>query len=265
VGAGILEPIVDASVVLNDSNEIEEQFGSDVAKAVRSLNRIDNKDWVPPALLRLWKRSEGDETSVAEFLKQLERLSYYLSVTRADINTRIARYAAVMDEFEPRAGKSKPKNGLALSSEEQADFLEALDGPLYLKSRVCKPVLQRLDEALSSGGASYDKLVSIEHVLPQTVTEKSEWAKLFPDEAQRDNWTHRVANLVFLTRRINTRASNWDFGRKKKEYFASKDGTSPFPITQAVIQAKTWSLDHLEVRQKQLLKELAKVWQLKAA
>jgi Protein of unknown function DUF262/Protein of unknown function (DUF1524) len=260
----ILEPVVDASVFLNDDDEIEKQFGSDVAEAVRSLNRIDNKDWVPAALLRLWKRHEGDETSVAEFLKQLERLSYYLSVTRADINTRIARYAAVMDEFEPRSGKANPKNGLALSSEEQGGFLEALDGPLYLKSRVCKPVLQRLDEALSSGGASYDKLVSIEHVLPQTVTGKSEWAKLFPDEAQRETWTHRIANLVFLTRRINTRASNWDFTRKKKEYFASKDGTSPFPITQAVIQAKSWSLDHLEARQKQLLKELAKVWQLKS-
>jgi hypothetical protein len=96
------------------------------------------------------------------------------------------------------------------------------------------------------------------------VTEKSEWAKLFPDETQRDNWTHRIANLVFLTKRINTRASNWDFARKKKEYFTSKDGTSPFPITQAVIQAKAWTLDHLEARQKQLIKELGKVWQLQA-
>jgi hypothetical protein len=150
----ILEPIVDASILLSNGGQIDEQFGSDAAKAVRSLDRIDNKDWMPPALLRLWKRKEGDDTSVAEFLKRLERLSYYLSVTRADINTRIARYAAVMDEFEPRAGKAKPKSGMELSSEEQARFLEALDGPLYLKSRVCKPVLQRLDEALSSGGAS---------------------------------------------------------------------------------------------------------------
>jgi hypothetical protein len=106
-------------------------------------------------------------------------------------------------------------------------------------------------------------LVSIEHVLPQTVNEKSEWAKLFPDEAQRAEWTHRVANLVLLTRRINTRASNWDFERKKKEYFGSKDGTSPFVLTQGVLQTSQWTLDHLQTRQKTLIDKLGTVWQLK--
>jgi hypothetical protein len=123
--------------------------------------------------------------------------------------------------------------------------------------------LQRLDEALSSGGASYDELVSIEHVLPQTVDEESQWAELFPEEAQRAEWTHRLANLVFLTRRINTRASNWDFERKKKEYFTSKDGTSPFPLTQGVLQTEKWTVDHLTSRQDALLGTLCKVWQLK--
>jgi Protein of unknown function (DUF1524) len=77
----------------------------------------------------------------------------------------------------------------------------------------------KLHEALSAGGASYDELVSIEHVLPQTVDEKSEWATLFPDEAQRAEWTHRLANLVFLTRRINTRASS---GADKRRESASR-------------------------------------------
>jgi Protein of unknown function (DUF1524) len=113
-----------------------------------------------------------------------------------------------MDEFEPRSDKSKPSEGLALTTAEQREFVLALNGPLYQKGRVCKPVLQRLDEALTSGGATYDELVSIEHVLPQTVEGGSEWATLFPDEPQRAEWTHRLANLVFLTRRINTRASN---------------------------------------------------------
>jgi hypothetical protein len=99
-------------------------------------------------------------------------------------------------------------------------------------------------------------------VLPQTVDPGSDWPRLFPVQVQRDEWTHRLANLVFLTRRINTRASNWDFDRKKREYFASADGTSPFPLTQAVLQAKQWSLEHLVLRQEQLVKRLAQVWQL---
>jgi hypothetical protein len=124
--------------------------------------------------------------------------------------------------------------------------------------------MQRLDEALSSGGASYDELVSIEHVLPQTVDDGSEWALLFLDEQERSDWTHRLANLVFLTHRINTRASNWDFERKKKEYFASSDGSSPFVITQGVLQTEKWTPEHLWVRQKQLIGRVCEVWQLKA-
>jgi hypothetical protein len=262
--SNILEPLSDALLLLAEPNEISQQFGSAAAKAVRSLGRIDNKDWVPPALLRLWKRSPEDNTTVANFLIELERLAYFLFVTRADVNDRIQRFSAVMDAIDPRDGKAVPVNGLSLSDVEQNDFLATLSGALYLKTRVCKPVLQRLDEALSSGGASYDELVSIEHVLPQTVDDGSEWAKLFPDKFVRQEWMHRLANLVFLTRRINTRASNWDFHKKKITYFASKDGTSPFPITQEVVQADKWDVSFLEKRQNHLIGKLSEVWRLRA-
>jgi hypothetical protein len=200
---------------------------------------------------------------VGKFLIDLERVAYSLFVTRTDVNGRIARFAGVMDEFEPRPGRSSVPVGLTLTHEEQRQFVDALSGPLYRQSRVCKPVLQRLDEALSSGGAAYDEfVVSIEHVLPQTVDAGSEWAELFPDDAERDRWTHRLANLVFLTRRINTRASNWTFVKKKTEYFNGKDGTSPFPLTQGVQDADVWGPDVLCGRQKKLVPRLCDIWQL---
>jgi hypothetical protein len=261
----ILEPIVDVSELLARSSDVQTQFGLEAAKAVRSLGRIDNKDWLPPVLLRLWKRSPNDTVGVANFLIDLERLAYFLFVTRADVNERISRFTAVMDEVDPRPSKMSPNVGLALKPEEQATFLDALAGPLYNKSRVCKPVLQRLDEALANVSAGYDDPTSIEHVLPQTVDPDSEWAILFPDEEARAAWTHRIANLVFLTKRINTRASNWDFERKKVEYFASKDGTSPFPLTQGVLQTNNWTPEHLQERQAKMLAVLAKTWRLQSA
>jgi hypothetical protein len=208
----------------------------------------------------LWKRKSGEKESVSEFLIRLERVAYYLFVTRAGVNDRIARFAAVMNEIDLREGAKG--NGLALADGEQSEFIQQLDGDIYLKSRVCKPVLQRLDEALSTGGASYDELVSIEHVLPQTVDDDSEWKKLFPDDEERAAWTHRLANLVFLTHRVNTRASNWDCERKKAEYFGSEDGSSPFVITQEVLRTKQWTLQHLIKRQSHLLQRLAEVWKL---
>jgi hypothetical protein len=122
-------------------------------------------------------------------------------------------------------------------------------------------VLLRLDEALSSGGATYEPL-SIEHVLPQTVDSGSEWERLFPDRKEREIWTHRLANLVFLTRRVNSRASNWAFDRKKTEYFTSRDGAAPFPLTVGVLRADRWTSAHLASRQRELLKRLAEVWDL---
>lgn len=255
-----LEPLADAWELLEDDAEVRAAYGPEAARAVRSLARIDNKDWLPPALLRLWHRGPGGATEVAEFLIDLERLAYYLFVVRADVNERIARYAEVLDAIHP--GTAPPRAGLKLSPDEQTQFVAALDGPLYRKARVCKPVLQRLDEALAAGGASYDQLVSIEHVLPQTVDPESEWAVLFPDRGERDAWTHRLANLVFLTRRINVRASNWEFERKKEAYFASKEGTSPFPLTQEVLRVASWTPDHLRHRQARLVAKLCEVWRL---
>jgi hypothetical protein len=168
-----------------------------------------------------------------------------------------------MDHLRPREGRARPAEGLPLTSSEEEEFAAALDGPLYRSSRVCRPVLQRLDETLTSGGAEYDEpVVSIEHVLPQTVEEGSEWATLFPDPEEREGWTHRLANLVLLTRRINTRASNWPFARKKTEYFNGKFGMSPFPLTQGVQHCETWGPDILRDRQRTLMKHLCEVWRL---
>lgn len=259
----VLEPLADAYQLLGDHKELRTRFSAEAARAVRSLQRIDSKDWMAPALLRLWSCQPGQKDNAAQFLIDLERVAYYLFVTRADVNARIARFAAVMDHFQPREGRAQPAAKLDLTSSEEKEFVAALDGSLYRSSRVCRPVLQRLDETLTSGGAEYDEpVVSIEHVLPQTVEEGSEWATLFPDPEEREGWTHRLANLVLLTRRINTSASNWPFSEKKIKYFNGKHGTSPFPLTQKVQQCETWTPDILRDRQIQLIKRLCEVWRL---
>lgn len=108
----VLEPMTDAFLLLKDDKLVKDHFGAEAAKAVRSLNRIDNKDWFPPALLRLQKRKSGDKESVADFLIKLERVAYYLFVTRVGVNDRFVRFAAVMNEIDPREGIVG--NGLAL-------------------------------------------------------------------------------------------------------------------------------------------------------
>ena len=94
------------------------------------------------------------------------------------------------------------------------------------------PLLLRLDSLLADQGATYEhKLLSIEHVLPQSPAENSTWLTWFPDADARDLWTHRLANLVLLSRRKNAQAQNFDFDRKKEEYFQKK-GVATFALTR---------------------------------
>jgi hypothetical protein len=104
-------------------------------------------------------------------------------------------------------------------------------------------------------------LITVEHVLPQSPPDGSTWRTWFTDE-QRDYWVHRLANLVLLTRRKNSEASNYDFETKKAKYFTTKTGVSPFPLTTQVLAQKEWTPALLENRQSTLVSALSEQWRL---
>lgn len=225
------------------------------------LKRIDNVDWVPPAI-RYLNAHEQDSELVYRFLQKLERLAATMLVRRVNVNGRIERYASVLKELEADVALLEHESALEVTDEEKRETIDQLDGPLYLETRTRSYVLLRLDEALSAGGARYDhQLITVEHVLPQAPAKASTWKAWFSD-AERDYWVHRLANLVLLPRRRNSAAQNYDFDRKKDKYFSDEHGTSPFAITTQVLKNETWSPDVLEQRQARLLSKLRDVWGL---
>jgi len=225
------------------------------------LGRLDNFDWIPPAILWLAKHG-NDEGAVLRFLRDLERLAASLLIRRVDVNGRIERYARLLDAIDDGDEIFGPDSVLQLSNAERSETRKALNADVYPVRRVRAYVLPRLDGALSSGGATYDyPTLSIEHVLPQTMEQDGAWAVSFSDE-QQQKWVHRLANLVLLTRRKNSQASNYDFGKKKSLYFVGAGGTSPFPLTTQVLAEPEWTLDVLERRQKELVAVLAELWRL---
>jgi hypothetical protein len=232
-------------------------YGDEATKRLRYLSKLDNNDWLPVALQFFAKPTVED---AAFFMRRLETLAYFLFVTRADINERIRRYANVLTDLVSGDWKGK---SIELSKEDKAAFRADLDGPVYQVTRVRLPLLLRLDAELSSGGATYDHdIVSVEHVLPQTPAAASQWLKDFPDEAVRDEWTHKLANLMLLTLRKNVQAKNWDFPTKKDRYFAESGGVSPFVITTQVLGETVWTPTVLEARQRALLAKLYATWDI---
>ncbi|MGJ8530522.1 DUF262 domain-containing protein, partial [Maritalea sp.] len=143
----VLEPYADAFSLSFDDQKLRYQFGSETAELVRSLNRLDNKDWLPPLLLSLRQNSEDLRDDIPEIVFKLERLAYYLFMVRADVNARMSRYADVLDSLEPiknpkpRAVRRERSTGWEITHSEVFAFFDALDGPVYLSSRVVKPIL----------------------------------------------------------------------------------------------------------------------------
>lgn len=231
------------------------------------LNRVDFKDWVPPALV-YFKRFRQKPKLLAEFFASLERLTYFMLVTKVGINERIETYAALNKEIEPDtfAGDLAALTTLALKDLQKSEFLAALDGDIYRNLPKARMTLVlRLESLVRAPGVQLQNAVSLEHVLPQTPPAGSEWLQWFPDEEKRDSWTHRLANLVPLDRKKNSSASNYDFSKKKNAYFKGQGTESPFILTQQVRQVKEWTPSLLHDRQKSLVGVLKKHWSLEAS
>jgi hypothetical protein len=107
-------------------------------------------------------------------------------------------------------------------------------------------------------------VLTIEHVLPQTVNDNSEWAALWPDERLRNDWVHKIANLVPLNRRRNSQAQNYDFEKKKSAYFSGKKGVSSYILTTQVLNSSQWTPEYLADRQNELMDVLQENWRLSA-
>ncbi|MCB1883120.1 MAG: DUF262 domain-containing protein [Geminicoccaceae bacterium] len=257
----VLKPHAEAYQIVSKAAYQSTGDAEKVNAYLKHLGRLDNSDWVSPAIA-FFHKNRDDREALIRFTRDLERLAYALFIRRADINDRINRYSGVLRAIERGDDLYAEASALQLSGEEKAAVLDALDGPIYLQTRVRLPLLLRLDGLLADHGVTYEhKILSIEHVLPQAPAAGSVWLSWFPEPDKRTAWVHRLANLVLLSRQKNAQAQNYDFERKKKEYF-QKSGVTTFAITSQVLNSPEWTPNLLEERQSSLIEKLKTEWRL---
>ena len=85
--------------------------------------------------------------------------------------------------------------------------------------------------------------MSVEHVLPQNPKDDSQWLIDFTLE-EREEWTHRLGNLVLISRRKNTGQGRLDFADKKTKYFTNS--IESFPNSLKVMQKNQWTMLNLK-------------------
>jgi len=260
----VIKPYAEVWNFVRDADFEATEHAETINDYLSWLNRVDFKDWVPPAMV-YFKRFRQQPKLLAEFFQSLERLTYFLLVTKASINERIDTYAALTKEVEQETFKGglAALTTLALTDIQKRKFVAALDGNIYEdlpKARMA--LVLRLESLVRAPGVQLQDAVSLEHVLPQTPPAGSDWIKWFPNENEREAWTHRLANLVPLDRKKNSSASNYDFAKKKDAYFMGKGKASPFVLTQEVRSENEWTPAILAERQKRLVGVLKDHWNL---
>ena len=180
-------------------------------------------------------------------------------IQRMTREQRVTRWARVLRAM--KKGLDQTLVATNLSETENDGLVKRLASPIDNDRR--RVLLLRLDCILAESIASYQySRITVEHVLPQNPNDDSQWIKSFPDPEEREEWTHKIANLVLLSRSKNSKAQNFDFERKKREYF--EKGKSPrLEITNNVLKHQTWTPRVLKRRQAAIIDLFKKEWQLK--
>jgi hypothetical protein len=250
--------------ILTANSDYEDEVASGrINNLFRWLRQVDNSDWVPPALLYLKQHYQAPDRLV-RFFTELERLAASMMIRRQYLNRRRQRYARVIAAIHAGDDLGRSGSPLQLDREECDATIGQLNGEFYLMAASPRNyVLRRLDSNLAGAGAVYDQpIMTVEHVLPRTVSEESEWARWYPTRELRDRWTHRLGNLALLSRSKNSNASNYSFARKKTTYFAGRGGVSPFALTTQILREEMWTPDVIERRQGELIDHLKALWRL---
>lgn len=263
----ILEPYSEAYTILVNRKYVATKNAESINQYLFWLNKIDNSDWMPTAI-KFMAEHKNEPDYVLWFIRKLERLASYLHITAKDINHRIERYKTILEEMEmnPDHNINDPLLSVELSNKEKKEFANVLDGEIYKLTAIRRNfVILRLNSFVSDGAAKFDfepNILTIEHVLPQTVATGSEWEGWWPNIEERETWINRIANLVPLTRKKNSEAQNFDFSKKKDIYFRGKNGTTTYPLTTQVISESTWTPSIVGNRQMELLKKFKECWEL---
>lgn len=256
----VLIPYSDAYEHLLTQNYPDDVNWSPVNNWLRRLMQVDNDNWQAPAVWAL-KEHGNDPTYLSDFLRKLERLAASMLLRRVYATPRGYRYGELLKQLE--RGDGLAAAAFDLTPEELAETKDRLADRIYSIAPVRKYVLLRLDDLLAKQpGVSYQhKMITVEHVLPQNPKDDSVWKQDFTDD-QRLRWTHRLGNLVLLNRAKNSEAQNYDFAKKKANYFSGANGSAVFALTTQVLALDDWTPAVIEARHENLLAVLHKEWEL---
>lgn len=211
--------------------------------------------WIAPVLdyYRKYRRR-----GFVAFLKALDRKLSADWITAATPTVRMENVNAILREIEASQDSAALLQSKTFAV-NKSDFERVINGDIYGRS-FAKYLLLKLDLIYrgSSTPMIPQAIASIEHILPRNPSADSQWVKDF-SEAEREEWTNKLGNLVLISRRKNTSQGNRDYVEKKEKYF--EKNIEMFPNSIRIYQNyPEWKLSDLKKNHSDVVTELLNVY-----
>ncbi|AND85370.1 DUF262 domain-containing protein [Clostridium tyrobutyricum] len=206
-------------------------------------------DWIPP-LLYFYKRF--GIVKINEFLSKLEYKYTGDWVCGITPTLRLDAMNEILKKIEKADSASEVVADSALYKINIDNFRANLNGDIF-KKQYAKFLLLKVEYLLSDNAVMVSNYhnISVEHVLPQNPKDGSQWKKDF-NEQNREFWTHKISNLVLLSKKKNSALGNLDFIDKKEKYLNKR--IDIFKANKVFMDRQNvWLPDTLDARQKRIV------------
>lgn len=213
------------------------------------LTGLPATDWVPP-LLRYFDRFKY--VRLLEFLRLLDNKFSADWIGQCSPTDRIEAMNKIIRVIDEAKAVDDVFTSGCFDC-DNASLVLVLGGPVYGR-RFARYILLKLDFFFQNHDQRmHFETLSVEHVLPQTPQDTSQWVKDFSSD-DRVEWTDKIGNLVLITRRKNSSQGRLDYKAKKTKYFEKCIDTCPNSLR--VLRHEQWTPVELKANQNIVLKKL---------
>lgn len=248
-------------LITSSRNYIRIQDGdfrnAETLRPLRSLQRVDYDEWIPPLLAFLNKPVADMEES--EFVNLLEKITMQNWVRRLGRTARLTVYYQLINAIRDKKTAYDIRK-IFLTNAKNEEFLSLLSGDVY-QQPFANAVLLRLEEAMQDESVTkiYSGRITIEHVLPQTLKDEY-WIKRFSEDEHK-LWLHRIGNLALLCGSKNYKAQYYGFDRKKKIY-TERNKIVSFDLTKSICTEEDWTAETIKNRHERLMILAEDTWSI---
>ncbi len=259
-------PNVEAYNIINDANWPDQENKPALDRILGTLNWLPHDDWIAPAMLAI-TRYRNDPAQALAFFQKLERLAYGLSILKGGAPDRKKKYNPLRRALRDPQKSKDPFTVVELTVPEMRIIRESIERGLH-KSRpaAARLLLMRLDMQETGRPATYyselieKEALSVEHLLPLSPEQNSQWLVNFPNEDLRIFNTQLLGNLFLVRKNSENRLmKNYDFEKKHAILFKN-NADHPVHFTNALKNMREWTLNDIAKRQDLLMAMVDNLW-----